>query len=171
MSEASRGSARDRYMQMGSWKSSRKSCRSFIIMLKFSWSDKMCCILNSVFYFINLHFSFLYGVIGSLKKSGMLITQAHKGCLETETAGKKGSIKTRYSVGYWGILRPSFSLTVVMGFLSLGCPSTVCVSLYVLLCPTQTADLLTLVDTLINMHCMNIWSLSVHKLNPFNHVR
>lgn len=33
----------------------------------------MCCILDVFFSFINLHSSFLYGVIASLKKAGMLI--------------------------------------------------------------------------------------------------
>ncbi len=50
---------------------------------------KMCSILNAGFSFIKLHFSFLYGVTASLKETGMLINQAHKGCLKRETAGKK----------------------------------------------------------------------------------
>lgn len=65
-------------------KSPWESCRSYLTLLKFSWSDNICCILNAVFSFINLCFSFLYGVIASLKKAGMLIILVHKGCLTAE---------------------------------------------------------------------------------------
>lgn len=65
-------------------KSPREFCRSYLTMLKFSWSDNVSCILNAVFSFINLCFSSIYGVIASLKKAGMLINLVHKGCLTAE---------------------------------------------------------------------------------------
>lgn len=87
LSKLSRGSSCDK--ENVSSKSCRKPCRSYLTMLEFSRSDKMCCILNAVSPFINLHFPFLYAVIASLKEAGMLINWAHKDSLERETVEKK----------------------------------------------------------------------------------
>lgn len=116
-------------------KSCRKPCRGDLNILEFLWSERMCCIWNFVFPFINLLLPFL-------KQAAILIKWAHKDFLSKRNGKKIEEKRKIYKPElcgiYCAICWASLSLTVVMGFLSLGCRSRAHMSLCISRCHTRT---------------------------------